>query len=265
MMNFKNKDSRIIAITGKGGTGKSALASIMAKILARRNGARLLVIDADSATSLSQTLGMKVDRTISDIRKEMLSDPKARKKLAESNTCSLISGIITQKGNIHLLVMGRPEDSGCYCAVNDLLKYGIESITKNYTVTIVDGEAGPEQINRRVLENVDTLIIVADTSSRSLQTAASIRSIAMESRPDDYSGPLLVINRMKEGSTAIVQRARDMEFSIIGVIPDDECIAKFDLMNIPLDLLPEDSPSIAAVTKMLNKMGFCIQERTNHE
>jgi CO dehydrogenase nickel-insertion accessory protein CooC1 len=56
-----------------------------------------------------------------------------------------------------------------------------------------------------------------------------------------------------------------MEFRVIGVIPDDECIVKFDLMNIPLDLLPEDSPSIAAVTKMLNKKGFCIQERTNHE
>lgn len=70
---------------------------------------------------------------------------------------------------------------------------------------------------------------------------------------------------MKEGSTAIVQQARDMEFSVIGVIPDDECIAKFDLMSTSLDLLPEDSPRITAVTKMLNKNGFCIQERTNHE
>jgi CO dehydrogenase maturation factor len=70
--------------------------------------------------------------------------------------------------------MGRPEAPGCFCTVNDLLKYGIETLSQDYGITIIDREAGPEQVNRRVIQSIDTLLIVTDTSNRSLKTASDI-------------------------------------------------------------------------------------------
>jgi CO dehydrogenase maturation factor len=70
---------RVVAVTGKGGTGKTALVAIMTKIITRKFGSKVLVIDADSAISLPQTLGITVDKTISDIREEVITDPEKKK------------------------------------------------------------------------------------------------------------------------------------------------------------------------------------------
>ena len=253
-MNASN--SRVIAVTGKGGAGKTALVAMMIKILIRDNKLKLLAIDADSATSLSYTLGIKVDKTISDVRREIIEDPEARSKLADANIRTVIRSIVRQEEGIHLLVMGRPEGPGCFCAINDLLKYGIQTLAKDFTITIVDGEAGPEQINRRVLENVDTLIIVVDTSLRSMQTATSIKQIAEAGESAKFAHIGLVINRLREESEAIVKHAQQMHLRILGCIPEDGNIAKHDLMGSPLLKLPNTSPSVLAVEKILGEIGL---------
>ena len=248
--------NRVIAVTGKGGTGKTALVAIMVKILARDKRLKLLAIDADSAASLSQVLGVKVDKTITDIREEIIKVPGARRKLADTNIRTVIAGITKQEGGIYLLVMGRPEGPGCYCAINDLLKYGIEALSREFAVTIVDGEAGPEQINRRVLGNADTLIIVADTSYRSIETAKSILRIAESDESARFANIGLVINRMRKGSEAIAQHAQQMHLRILGYVPDDENVAKYDLMGNPLLRLPDTSSSVTAVEGVLREIGL---------
>lgn len=249
---------RVIAITGKGGTGKTALAAIMVKILSRDARIKLLAIDADSSISLSTTLGMPVVRTVNDIRQEIIQDPQARSKLAQTNIRTLIRSIVKQQKGIHQLVMGRPEGPGCFCAVNDLLKYGIQTLSRDFTVTIVDGEAGPEQINRRVLENADTLIIVADTSIRSLHTASQIREIAEAGKAVKFANIGLVINRMKEERKTIVQHAQQMHQRILGYVPEDENITKYDLIGEPLLKLLNSSPSVIAVEKILEGLGLDV-------
>jgi len=254
-----NRDKgRVIAVTGKGGTGKTALAAIMIKILVRDNRLKVLAIDADSAISLPQTLGVNISKTVNDIREEIIENPEARSKLADTHIRTVIGSIVKQVEGIHLLVMGRPEGPGCYCAINDLLKYGIETLSRDFVVTIVDGEAGPEQINRRVLQNVDTLIIVADTSIRSMQTASSIRHIAQAGEAVRFSQIGLVINRMRGESRAIVQTAQQMDIKILGYIPEDENIMKYDLAGEPILKLPDTSPSVIAVEKILREIGLGI-------
>ena len=253
---MKTSKSRVIAVTGKGGTGKTALVALMVKILGRDNRVKLLAVDADSAISLPQTLGMKADKTVSDIRQEIIENPEARSKLADTHIRTVIGSILKQKEGINLLVMGRPEGPGCFCSINDLLKYGIETLSRDFAVTIVDGEAGPEQINRRVLENVDTLIIVADASIRSMQTANSIRQIAQIGEAAKFAKIGLVINRMTEKKKAIVQAAQQTDLKILGYIPEDENITKYDLAGKPILKLPDTSPSVIAVEKILSEIGL---------
>ena len=255
---MNTSESRVIAVTGKGGTGKTALVAIMVKILARHNRLKLLAIDADSAISLPQTLGMKVDKTVSDIRWEIIEDPEARSKLADASIRTVIRSIVKQEGGIHLLVMGRPEGPGCFCAINDLLKYGIQTLSRDFAITIVDGEAGPEQINRRVLESVDTLIIVADASIRSMQTASSIRQVAQVGEAAKFAKIGLVINRLTARNKAIIQAAQQLNLKILGYIPEDKNIAKYDLAGKPILRLPDTSPSVIAVENILREIGLDI-------
>ena len=253
----RNK-GRVIAVTGKGGTGKTALTAIMVKILVRDSRLKMLVIDADSAISLPQTLGVQMEKTVNDVREEIIENPEARSKLADTHIRTVIESIVKQEGGIHLLVMGRPEGPGCYCAINDLLKYGIETLSRDFAVTIIDGEAGPEQINRRVLQNVDTLIIVADTSIRSLQTASSIRHIAQAGEAVRFSQIGLVINRVREKSNAIAQSAQQIDIKILGYIPEDENITKYDLAGKPMLKLPDSSPGVIAIEKILREIGLGV-------
>lgn len=244
--------SRIVAITGKGGTGKTMLSALMIRLLSREAGARVLAIDADSAISLPYALGMDVGRTLSDVRAGIIEDPAARKKLMDSHVRAAISDIVTHGNGFDLLVMGRAEGPGCYCGINDLLRYGIESLSTEFDVTIVDGEAGPEQINRRVLQSIDTLVILTDTSARGFQTAGVIQGIAGAGATVGQMG--LVINRFREGSKLANEVTRKPGLKTLGHIPEDENITEYDLVGKPIVDLPDASPSVEAVRTILRQM-----------
>ena len=252
-------NSRVIAVTGKGGTGKTLLVTLMAKILAIKYGGKLLAIDADSAISLPHALGIKIEKTISDIRELIINDPEVRDKIAQKHISETIGSILKQDAGINILVMGRPEGPGCFCTVNDLLKYGIETISKNFQVVIVDCEAGPEQINRRVLQNIDTLVIVTDTASRSFRTAYSILKIAEEGAVSVPFNVGLVINRMGTDNNAVMKSIEQFvgkDVKVFGSIPEDKNITKFETIDKPVIGLPDSSPSVIAVYGIIEKMGI---------
>lgn len=258
-------NGKVIAVTGKGGTGKTTLASIMLTIMVRRGNSGILAIDADSATSLPQALGMKVRRNVGDIREEIITIPEIRSKLKDTHIRTTIADILEPGAGFHLLAMGRPEGPGCFCAVNDLLRYGIETLSRDFALTVVDCEAGPEQINRRVIQNIDTLIIVTDTSVRGMQTAGLIRHVAQIDQAVRFSRIGLVINRMKEERKAITQAAQQIGIDILGYLPEDENITKYDLVGKPIIELPDNSPSIMAVEKILAKIGMDISSTASPE
>jgi len=244
--------SRVIAVTGKGGTGKTMLSALLVRLLSRETGARVLAVDADSAISLPYALGIDVGKTLSDVRADIIEDPVARKKAMDSHVRTTISDIVAHGDGFDLLVMGRAEGPGCYCGINDLLRYGIESLSTEYDFTVVDGEAGPEQINRRVLQSIDTLLILTDTSARGFQTAGVIQEIAGAGATVGQTG--LVINRLKEGNTPSIEVTRKLGLRTLGHIPEDESITEYDLVGKPIIDLPDTSPSVEAVRAILREI-----------
>jgi CO dehydrogenase maturation factor len=125
----------IIAVSGKGGTGKTLLSSLLIKHLSE-TGKNVLAIDADPDSNLPEALGVGVVKTVGDVREELKVDTAKGNIPKDMNKWDIldykIMESVVETPKFDLLVMGRPEGSGCYCAVNNMLRKIIETISSNY-------------------------------------------------------------------------------------------------------------------------------------
>lgn len=243
-----------IAVTGKGGTGKTVVSTLIIRLLAERFPGKVLAIDADSAMSLCYTTGLPVEKTVSQLRSELLGMRQARDELNNGPTKDLMRGILAHGKGFDLLTMGRPEEPGCFCACNELLRFGIDTLAADYDYVIVDGEAGPEQLNRRVMKSVDCLLVMADMSARSLQTAAGIISVAKAGENNISVGTTgLVLNRVRDDQPKEELLAK-IGLEVFGELPEDAEVNKYDRDNRSLFDLPIDSPCPQAVRAILKKL-----------
>jgi CO dehydrogenase maturation factor len=247
-----------IAITGKGGTGKTMLAAIMTGLLARNENLNILAIDADSAIGLAYALGIKAKMSVGEIRRQMIEVPGVKAEVQARHIRDVMADALELGNGFRLLVMGRPEGPGCYCTINELLKYGIERLSKEFDVTIIDCEAGPEQVNRRVVQGVDVLMIVTDSSMRGIQVASTISEVVRRDETMKSTRTGLVINRVKGDARSITEIAQHQYgLEVFGHIPEDENITSYDLAGKPLIDLPDSSPSVVAVREMLQNCEAC--------
>ncbi len=248
---------RVIAITGKGGTGKTAVAGMLIKYLTKGS-KTLLAIDADPDSNLPDVLGVKVDKTIGDMREFMFEErdkmpPDTNKeRVLESK----VYEVLTEMPRYDLLVMGRPEGSGCYCFANNLLRGIMDRILKNYDLTIIDTAAGLEHLSRRIIRDVDELLVVTDGSRRGLQTAERIRELAASLNLNIRNMHVIANKVTPENRTRIEDYARELKMDIVGVVPFDETLAKFDLEGRPLVELPEDSVAFKGIGEIAGRMGL---------
>ncbi|MFC1926130.1 AAA family ATPase [Chloroflexota bacterium] len=255
MLDDMQRLGKKVAVTGKGGSGKTMLTATMLRLLARNENLKVLAIDADSAINLPYSLGMKFGKTVAEMRGQMIEDPSVRAEVKNKHIKTAMAELLEVGDRFNLLVMGRPEGPGCYCGINELLKYGIESLSKEYDVTLIDCEAGPEQVNRRVVQGVDELIIVTDTSSRGIQVACAISEVGARDEAMRSCRTSLVINRVKDEGKPIAEIAhKQCGLEVIGLIPEDENITKYDLVGKPLIDLPDTSPSVLAVQEILRRI-----------
>ena len=243
-----------IAVTGKGGTGKTVVSTLLIRLLAERFPGRVLAIDADSAMSLCYTTGLKVEKTVSTLRSELLGMRQARDELNNGPTKDLMRSILAHGKGFDLLTMGRPEEPGCFCACNELLRFGIDSLAGDYDYVVVDGEAGPEQLNRRVMKSVDCLLVMADMSARSLQTAAGILDVAKAGENNiDVKMAGLVLNRVRNDQPKD-ELLKKVGLEVFGELPEDTDVNKYDRENTSLFELPMDSACPQAVREILKKL-----------
>jgi CO dehydrogenase maturation factor len=251
-----------VAITGKGGSGKTAFAAIATGLLARERERSLLAIDADSAVGLAYALGVKVHKTVAEIRREVIEDPRARQQMETRHVREIMREVLEPGDGFQLLSMGRPEGPGCFCATNDLLRYGIDTLSKEYDVVVIDCEAGPEQVNRRVVNGVESLIVVTDCSARGMHAAHSIHEVVQREMSSVRTG--LVVNRIETAGERISAMAEEAGMEVLGQVPEDGAVAEYDSLGQPLIGLPEDSPAVVAVRDILQSMGlgFAPEERS---
>lgn len=249
----EKKANYTIAVSGKGGTGKTVISALMVKLLSEREHVRLLAIDADPATSLPYALGVDFKRTVGDIREKTFLEAKDPRSTVGNTPLDMLlenelRKIMVGTPEFSLLVMGRPEGPGCYCLINNMLRYIIDKVSKKYDVTIIDCEAGLEHLSRRTIRDVDLLFMVTDPTKRGMNTAQSIRTLSKSL--DIVVGRLcLVVNKV----TAEDRKLYEGDADICGIVPLDPNVTAYDREGKPIAEIPDDSPVVKAVAAILEK------------
>lgn len=258
--NMQDK-SKILAVAGKGGVGKTSIAATMVRLLTETYpDKKILAIDADPAVGLSTALGIEVKTTIDDIRKEVISTVEdgntrdAVELLGEARY--RIFDALVETDGFSFIAIGRPEAAGCYCKINSYLKAVIGILSENYDYVIIDGEAGIEPINRRVMEKVTHLILITDASKKGTQVIQTIKSVA-----DDlvmYEKIGAIANRLP--SVEVRELIDTGDIPVLSYIPGDAALAEFDLKGENVFYLPEDAAIVKGVKEALSRF-MLLEER----
>jgi CO dehydrogenase maturation factor len=241
-----------VAVSGKGGTGKTAFTAMMTRAMLESGRAgRLLLIDADPALGLPGAVGVRVKRTMGQVREEIVRTARSgtreeKTQIGETLDYMVLEALV-ETDSFALLAMGRTETLGCFCPVNDLLRGAIETLSKSFDTIVIDGEAGVEQINRQVVRHLDTLIVVSDATARGLQTAALIKKMVWDDRVIRCDKLGLVFNRVQGSEDLLRRSAGEIGLEVFGCIPQDEIIGEYDLVGRPIVELPATSPGLVAV------------------
>ncbi len=230
----------VIAVTGKGGTGKTAVAALLVRYISERT-SKVLAVDADPDSNLPDALGVEVERTLGDVR-ELFQVSRDSLHDKSSWLEGKIFETIHEFENFDLLVMGRPEGEGCYCFVNNLLRGILKKFMRHYDYVIVDCEAGLEHFSRKTIESADYIIVVTDTSRKGLKTAKKIKELAKELELN-FGEIFLVGNKVAgdEAKRVIKDFAKKENFVLLDLLPYDERVVELDLKGEPIVNLPETS------------------------
>ncbi|MCR4598234.1 MAG: AAA family ATPase [Acetatifactor sp.] len=249
------KKTKILALVGKGGVGKTSICSAFVRILCEKYPeARILAIDADPAVGLATALGVEVRETLDDLRLEIIEKAAqgAGKEAIEllGEVRYRIFDALIERDGFSFLAIGRPEGAGCYCAVNAYLKEVIEMISKDFDYVVIDGEAGIEQVNRRVMEQVTHLFFITDGSKKGMQVIRSIKQVADELVTYEKCG--VIINRVDDPELFSDLEIPDMD--VLSVIESDGAHAKNDILGKTIFELPADAPVLRGSAKAMEQM-----------
>jgi CO dehydrogenase maturation factor len=240
-----------IAISGKGGVGKTLLASLLAQAFAS-SGYSVLAIDADPDANLAATLGFPHPEKIvpiaemKDLIAERTETQPGRSGLyfkLNPKVDDLPEKYWQELDGIKLMVMGRTKKggSGCYCPENTLLKALMNHLLlARNEVVIMDMEAGIEHLGRATASAVDKLIVVVEPGRRSLETAHTINGLAQDIGLQSIA---IVGNKVRNQSDREFLTSSLPDFEFLGFIPYDQAVVDADLANLPL---LDASPQIVA-------------------
>lgn len=253
------KTNLVIAVSGKGGVGKTTITALMVKLLSEAKKTSMLVVDANPDSNLVDVLGLSVTKTVAmateelkDIERAKIQHGMTKERILESR----VFGVLKDMPSFDLLVMGRGEGEGCYCLVNAFLSRIIDTLSKKYDVTVMDMEAGLEHLSRRTDRDVDIMIIVTDPSFMGLQTAKRIKELAPEVHIE-FKKVYLIGNRFSPNmESTLKQEAEKIGIELAGVVPHDENVFKHNLTGKPLTDLPPESPALVSVKRILTHIGL---------
>jgi CO dehydrogenase maturation factor len=238
-----------IVLSGKGGTGKTTVSSLLVRSFIEVGETPVLAVDADPNANFHEALGIVVRESLGSMREEAFSRQIPPGMNRHDYVRLRFRQALVEAQGFDLVAMGRPEGSGCYCFANDLLGECMQRLEREYRFVVIDSEAGMEHISRGTIGTPDMLLIVSDPGARGMRTIARIREIATQLG----LGPekiFVVLNRYKSGAAPVDTGGGQT----LAVIPDDPAVEAADLAATPVSLIPSDSPARIAVRELAEKI-----------
>jgi CO dehydrogenase maturation factor len=242
-----------IALAGKGGTGKTTMAGLLVRYLVEKGKKPVLAVDADANANLNEVLGLEVEATLGDAREEMKHGVAGGMTKDVFMEMKLQQAVVEAEG-FDLIVMGRPEGAGCYCAANTLLTEYLGKLIDNYPFIVMDNEAGMEHISRLTTNNIDVLLAVSDATRRGIQAASRIINLTEELKLN-ITRKILVVNQAGEAQReALIKTAEEYHLEVIGIVPEDRELREYDLKGRPTIELGNENPVLQAAYSIFDKI-----------
>jgi CO dehydrogenase maturation factor len=247
---------KTIAISGKGGTGKTTIAALIIRWLSDHLTKSILAVDADSNVNLNDLLGVELRETVGGIREEMkslvsnLPGGMSKNQYLEYK----IQANLVERQEFDLIAMGRPEGPGCYCYANNLLRDILATLGLNYEFVVIDNEAGMEHLSRRTTQRIDYLLIVSDPTPRGIAAAGRISRL-LEELETRVKARYLVLNR--SGLTipdAIKELLEKEGLDLLAAVPEDEVLLDADRAGKTLWPILPRTDAYKAIGSMLGKI-----------
>lgn len=247
--------SKMIAVAGKGGTGKTTFTAILLRELVKSKKA-ILAVDADPNANLNEALGLEIDSTISEAVDSVKSNEIPAGMTKEGFIEWKLSQSLIETQFVDLLVLGVPHGSGCYCYPNDLLRRHMDNLRGNYDYVVTDNEAGLEHLSRQVVQDIDHFFVISDASARGIRSAGRVKQIVSGLKTKVHNIYLIVTKAMDTGIDDLMDEIKATELELIGVIPYDPMVAEYDIKSKPLFDLPNESTAVKAVQEIIQKTGL---------
>ncbi|MCL0094384.1 AAA family ATPase [Dehalococcoidales bacterium] len=245
-----------IAIAGKGGSGKTSLASLIIRYLKKNGVGPILAVDADPNANLGESLGLGIKQTVGSIiaafNEEKINIPPGMTK--EGYLEYKLNQAMVESKELDLLVMGRGEGPHCYCYPNLMLRKFIDTLAENYAYIIMDNEAGMEHLSRRTTQDVDELLIISDHSVKGIRTIARIRDLVSELKLEVKRQSVIINFAPANLDPVITKELNRLGLNPIATIPLDEKLYEYDLKLKPLLDLPDTSKAVKAVSDLMAKI-----------
>jgi len=250
---------KVIAIAGKGGTGKTTICGMLVRHLAANESGHVLAVDADPNSNLYEVLGVQAPTTLGEIRESMIDkgpDETLPAGMTKPEYMEYMFGdALVEEDGYDLLVMGRTQGPGCYCYINGVLKTQIERYSGGYSHIIVDNEAGFEHISRGTLPQGDLLLLISDCSRRGIQAAGRAARLAKDLKLK-FKSVKLIVNRAPDGdlTPGILEEIEASGLDLLGVLPQDDTVYLYDCDGLPVADVPTDSPIKVALYEIASKL-----------
>jgi len=245
-----------IAVAGKGGSGKTSIASLIIRYLKKNGSVPILAVDADPNSNLGESLGLEVKQTVgrilNEFQGEKINIPPGMTKEAYLEY-KLNEAIVESKG-LDLLTMGRGEGPECYCYPNLVLRKIIDTLAGNYAYVVMDNEAGMEHLSRRTTRNIDEFLLVSDHSVKGVRTIAHIRDLVSELKLAVKRQSVVINFAPTTLDPLVTEELTRLGIDLAAIIPWDEEVREYDLKLKPLFDLPDTSKAVIAVNELMAKL-----------